>query len=389
MAGFDLCNPTDAHLALRRTLRLFCEQEIEPQAAEYDELERFNEALFRRLGSELNLFGLTVPETDGGIGLDPVASVIACEEISRCDPSLGLSYLAHEILFVNNFYFSADSAQRERVLPTVLDGGAIGGMAMTEPSAGTDVLSMKTTALRKGDVYLLNGVKQFCTNGSVGDVFIVYAKTEDQASRSLSAFVVDAKESPITVGGKEKKMGMRASPTAQLIFEDCEVPAANLLGEEGGALVHMMRNLEIERVALAAQSVGIALRCLDVMCRYSISEREAFGKALIDFGQVQRLVAESYADTQAARALVYQVALAIGPDTRCSLDASSAKLVATPVAERVARNAIQVLGGYGYTRDFPVERMLRDAILLSIGGGTVEAMQKNIAADLKRSFRGL
>ena len=182
-------------------------------------------------------------------------------------------------------------------------------------------------------------------------------------------------------------MGMRASPTSQLVFEDCEVPAENLLGAEHGALVHMMRNLEIERVTLAAQSIGIALRCMEVMNTYAISERKAFGKPLISFGQIQQRVADSWAYTEAARSLTYQIANRVSPDSRESLGAASAKLVATVVAEKVARDAIQVLGGYGYTRDYPVERLLRDAILLSIGGGTVEAMQKNIAGDLSARYR--
>jgi isovaleryl-CoA dehydrogenase len=386
MTHFDLFDPTETHQAVRQTLRHFVEAEVEPQAKAFDEAEKFNEPLFRRLGSELSLFGLTVPESDGGVGLDPVAAVIVCEELSRSDPGLGLSYLAHEVLFTNNFYFSSNVEQRERFLGGVLDGSRIAGMAMTEPEAGTDVLGMRATATRRGDRYLLNGTKQFCTNGTPGDLFLVYAKTRGE-SRAISAFVVERESPGFSVGKKEEKLGMRASPTSQLVFEDCEVPAENLLGEENGALVHMMRNLEIERVTLAAQSVGIALRCVEEMARYAAAERKAFGRALIEFGQMQSMIARSYAETHAARALVYQAAHQIDPERRQSLGAASAKLVATPTAERVARRAIQVYGGYGYTRDYPVERLLRDAILLSIGGGTVEAMEKNIASELARVYR--
>ncbi|MCC6749760.1 MAG: acyl-CoA dehydrogenase family protein [Deltaproteobacteria bacterium] len=387
MPSFDLFNPTDTHRAVREAVHHFGETLLEPQAAEHDETETFNEGLFRRLGRELNLFGLTVPEEAGGVGLDPVATVIACEELSRYDPGFALSYLAHEVLFVNNFYHNANPAQRARFLPDVLSGARIAGMAMTEPGAGTDVLGMRTTARRRGDRYFLTGTKQFATNGPVGDLFLVYAKMDDPGRREVSSFVVERTAPGFSVGKKEKKMGMRASPTSQLVLEECEIPVENRLGAENGALVHMMRNLEIERVTLAAQSVGIALRSLEVMCRYAVSERKAFGKALIQFGQIQQRVAEAYARTHAARALVYQVAHAIDPDRRESLGADAAKLVATPVAEEVARSAIQVLGGYGYTRDYPVERLLRDAILLSIGGGTIEAMQKNIAAELIRQYR--
>jgi isovaleryl-CoA dehydrogenase len=386
MGAIDLYNPSDTHRALRDLVHQFGEAVIEPQAAEHDETERFNEPLFRRLGSELNLFGLTTPEGDGGSGLDPVAAVIVCEELSRYDPGLGLSYLAHEVLFVNNFYHAANAEQRKRILPGVISGERIAGMAMTEPEAGTDVLGMRTVAKRRDGEYILTGTKQFITNGPPGDVFLVYAKM-DAAARPITAFVVEREHPGFSVGKKEKKMGMRSSPTSQLVLDECRVPAENLLGEEDGALMHMMRNLEIERVTLAAQSIGIALRCVDVMSRYAIAERKAFQQPLIHFGQIQQMVADSYAETAAARALVYETAHGIDPERRNSLAAASAKLVATLTAERVARRAIQVMGGYGYCREYPAERMLRDAILLSIGGGTVEAMQKNIAADLTRHYR--
>ncbi|MCK5798197.1 MAG: acyl-CoA dehydrogenase family protein [Deltaproteobacteria bacterium] len=380
----DIYNPSEIHQAVRDTVHQFGAAELEGQAPEFDATEGFNEPLFRRLGSELNLFGLTVPEEDGGIGLDPVASVIVCEELSRFDPGFALSYLAHEVLFVNNFYNAANASQRDRFLADVMSGKRIAGIAMTEPGAGTDVLGMKTTAERRGDHYVLNGTKQFITNGTVGEVFFVYTKL-DVTQRAMTAFIVEKGGKGFSVGRKEKKMGMRASPTTQLIFEDFEVPAENLIGEENGALIHMMRNLEIERVTLAAQSVGIGLRCIDEMVTFAM-ERKAFGKSLTYFGQIQHHITESYAEVQAARALLYDVASRLGPGSRESLGAASVKLVATQMAERVARRAIQVLGGYGYTREYPVERLLRDAILLSIGGGTNEAMEKNIMKDLTRNY---
>ena len=383
---FDIFNPTDEHKQLRETVRRFGETELEPQAALHDEDESFNLELFKRFGSELGLFGLTVAAEDGGAGMDATASVLVHEEFSRFDPALTLSFLAHEVLFVNNFYHSSNAAQRERCLPKVISGEWIGGMAMTEPEAGTDVLGMRATAVKKGDRYILNGTKQFITNGPPGQVFLVYAKT-GQGPRDISSFLVESSFKGYAVGKKESKMGMRASPTSCLVFEDMEVPEENLLGTEGGALVHMMRNLELERLTLAAQSLGIAARCCDVMNRYAAEERKAFGSHLIEFGQMQRMIAESWSKTAAARALVYSVALQVSPDRRESLGAASAKLVATGTGEVVARNAIQVLGGYGYTRDYPVERLLRDAILLSIGGGTNEAMQKNITRDLAREYR--
>ncbi len=383
---FDIFNPTEEHKQLRETVRRFAEAELDGQAALHDEKEKFNEELFRRFATELGLFGLTVPEADGGAGMDATASVLVHEELSRFDPALTLSFLAHEVLFVNNFYHCSNAPQRERYLQKVIDGTWIAGMAMTEPEAGTDVLAMRTRAVRKGGRYVLNGSKQFITNGPQGNVFLVYAKTGD-GPKDVSSFVIESTYPGFSVGKKESKMGMRASPTSCLVFEDMEVPADNLLGTEGGALVHMMRNLEIERLTLAAQSVGIALRCCDVMTRYAAEERKAFGQPLSEFGQIQRLLSESFAHTQAARALVYATALRVSPSRRESLGAAASKLVATGIGEIVARNAIQVLGGYGYTRDYPVERLMRDAVLLSIGGGTNEAMQKNITRDLARAYR--
>ena len=383
----DLFHPTEEHRALRETVGKWAAAHLEPQAEEMDRSETFNVDLFRRMAKDLGVFGVTLPEEAGGMGMDAVAAVIIHEELSRFDPAFTLSYLAHEVLFVNNFYHSSTPAQREGVLEKVIDGTWIAGMAMSEPDAGTDVLGMSTTARRDGDTYVLNGAKQWITNAPCGDVFLVYAKMDKDDPRSITSFLVEASHPGFSVGRKETKMGMRQSATAQLIFEDLRIPGANLLGEEGGALIHMMRNLEIERVTLAAMSTGIALRCVDIMNRYAIVERRAFGQPLSAFGQIQRFLGEGYAKTEAARALLYEVAGRTGPGTRNSLGAAAAKLIATQTAEDVARMAIQVLGGYGYTREYRVEQMLRDAILLSIGGGTNEAMQKNITADLVRNYR--
>jgi isovaleryl-CoA dehydrogenase len=382
----NLYNPTENHLELRENISKFAKNELDDQAKEHDELEKFNEPLFRKLGKELGIFGVTVPEKDGGLGLDTTAAVIIHEEMSGYDPAFTLSYLAHEVLFVNNFYYASNEEQRSRYLSKVISGEWIAGMGMTEPGAGTDVMGMSTIAVKKGDKYILNGTKQYITNGSIGDIFLVYAKLNNKDNRKISAFIIEKKFKGFSVGKKEEKMGMRSSPTSQLIFEDMEVPIENLIGKENEATIHMMRNLEIERVTLAAQSIGIAKRCIDIMCDYTIRHREAFTKKLIEFGQIQRMVAESYVDCNQARALVYNVASIVNPEIRNSLGAASAKLAATRMAESVSRNAIQILGGYGYCREYPVERLHRDSILLSIGGGTNEAMQKNIISDLKRLY---
>jgi isovaleryl-CoA dehydrogenase len=382
----NLFNPTQSHRELREMVSKFSKAYLDEQAKEHDEKEIFNKDLFHRLGKELNLFGVTVPEVDGGLGLDATASVIIHEEMSQYDPAFTLSYLAHEVLFVNNFYYSSTPEQRKRYLAKVISGEWIGGMAMTEPNAGSDVLGMTTIAVKKGDKYILNGTKQYITNGSVGNIFLVYAKMNNKDNKKITAFLVESSFKGFSVGKKEEKMGMRASPTTQLIFEDMEVPEENLLGKENEATIHMMRNLEIERVTLAAQSIGIAKRCVDIMCDYSIRHREAFGKKIIEFGQIQQMIAESYVDLSQARALVYYVASGVHPEIRNSLGAASAKLAATRMAESLSRKAIQVLGGYGYCREYPVERLHRDAILLSIGGGTNEIMQKNIISDLKKIY---
>jgi isovaleryl-CoA dehydrogenase len=372
-------------------VRDFVRAEVEPQAAEHDRAERFNRALFRRAG-ELGLLGVTVGEADGGAGLDAVAAVIVHEELSASDPGFCLAYLAHSMLFVNNFYRNSTPAQRERVLPKVLSGEWVGGMCMSEPHVGTDVLGMTTRAERRGDEYHLTGRKMWITNGMVdegtlGDVFLVYAKTE---GGRVSSFIVEKGFPGFEKGQKIRdKCGMRASTTAELVFEGCRVPAANRLGEEGDSLVHMMRNLEIERVTLAAMSLGIGMRCVQVMCRYA-NERHAFGKPLREFGQIQRHIARGYALWKAARAYVYDTARRLDLDRPGNrVDSDGVKLVATTMAKDVADSAMQVLGGYGYVGEYVVERLWRDAKLLEIGGGTLEAHEKNITKDLSRAWEQL
>jgi isovaleryl-CoA dehydrogenase len=385
----DLWNPTPEHAALRSMVREFVAREVEPQAAEADRTETFNLPLFRRLG-ELGLLGITVPERFGGAGMDVVAAVIAHEELSASDPGFCLAYLAHAMLFANNLNQNGDDEQRARWLPDACAGRTIAGMCMTEPSAGTDVLGMRTTAVRRGDHYVLNGAKMWITNGAVsdtelGDVFLVYAQTGGTGTRGLSLFVVEKGSPGFSLGQKIKdKLGMRASTTAELLFEDCVVPANYLVGREGDAVGHMMRNLEIERLTLAAMSLGIARRSLEVMNGYA-AERKAFGQPINEFGQVQRHIADAYAGFMAGRSYVYQVAGALELSASGNrIDSDGVKLFCATMAKQVADSAIQVLGGYGYVGEYRVERLWRDAKLLEIGGGTIEAHQKNIARDLAR-----
>ena len=380
--SLDLFNPTDEHRMLRDTIAEFTRERVEPQAEAFDRRGELNVELFREL-SALGMNGITIPEEHGGAGLDAVASIIVHHELSKSDPGFCLAYLAHALLFVNNFYWASSEDQKRRFLEPVLTGEWLGGMGMTEPGHGTDVLGMTTTAVRKGAKYVLNGSKTYITNACEGQVFQVYAKTEGR----ISAFVVDRGCPGFTTSKPIKKMGMRGSTMGELVFEDCEVPADNLLGEEGGGLTHMMRNLEIERLALAAMSLGIADRCLDIMVAHG-ADRVAFGQPINRFGQIQRYIGEGYAMTEAARCLVYTVARSIGPDVHNRIGSDAAKLFAAPVGKTVADFAMQVLGGGGYCEEYPVERLYRDAKLVEIGGGTLESHQKNITKDLTRASQG-
>ena len=367
---------------LRAMVAEFTNEHVEPQAETFDEKECLNVELFRALG-ELGLLGVTIPAEAGGAGMDTVAAVIVHEELSKSDPGFCLAYLAHSMLFVNNFYHCSTQEQRDRYLPKVLSGEWVGAMGMSEPGHGTDVVGMQTTAVRDGDSYILNGVKTWITNGPEAHVALVYAKTDGR----ISAFIVDRDCPGFSTSPHIPKMGMRSSSMSELIFDDCVIPSTNLLGDEGQGLHHMMRNLEIERLTLAAMSTGIAERCLDVMIRYG-EERVAFGQPINRFGQIQRYIADSFAMTQAARCLVYQVAHNVAPDIRNRIGSDAAKLFAAPVGKIVADNAMQVMGGAGYCREFPLERLLRDAKLLEIGGGTLESHQKNLTKDLTRLFAG-
>jgi len=390
----DLANPSEEHQMLREMIRDFTQEFVEPQAHEYDKKEQFNIELFRELG-ELGLLGITVPEEYGGSGLDAVAATIAHEELSYSDAGFGLAYLAHSMLFVNNLAQNGSEEQKARILPKVCSGEWVGAMAMSEPDAGTDVLGLSTTAEQDSEGnWVLNGRKMWITNGCIddegtpADVVWVYARTgyDDKGRAKLSTFLVENGMSGYSVGQKIfDKTGMRASNTAELVFDDCIVPAGNLVGEEGGSLIHMMGNLEIERLTLAAMSLGIARRCLHEMNKYA-SEREAFGVQIRSFGQMQRHIAESWAKYRAMRAYIYDTAnnIKLGSAGQ-RLDSDGVKLFATTAAKEIADAAIQVMGGYGYVAEYHVERLWRDSKLLEIGGGTLESHQKNITRDLAKN----
>jgi len=384
--AFDLAAPTEEHRLLAGTLREFVAREVEPQAAQHDREERFNHALFRRAG-ELGLLGLTLPEEYGGADLDATAAVQVYEALSSSDPGFALAVLAHSVLFAQNVCVNGNDSQRKHVLPRAATGEWIGGLCMTEPEVGTDVLALRTRATRRGDVYLIEGRKTFITNGGIdettlGDAFVVYAATRPG---EISSFLVEKGMPGFRLGQKWKdKLGMRASFTAELVFDQVPVPIANRLGEEGQGTLQMMRNLEVERLTLAAMSIGIAGRSLRVMLDHA-NQRKSFGRPLREHGQIQRHLAETFAEWRAARTFVYDTARRIDlTRTGQRVDADAAKLLAAQVGKRAADAAIQVLGGYGYMGEYVVERLWRDAKLIEIGGGTLEAHHRNLTKDLTR-----
>jgi isovaleryl-CoA dehydrogenase len=372
LSSFDLALPTHEHKMLRDQVRAFVKAEVEPQALEFDRHERFNRGLFRKLG-DLGLLGITVPEERGGAGMDATAAVIVHEELSTADPGFCLAYLAHSMLCVNNLAWNASAEQCARWLPKLISGEHVGAMGMSEPAVGTDVLGMRTTAKKDGDHYIVNGRKMWITNGVVdedqkttADVMLFYARTGGSDDRpQITSFVVDRGTPGFAVGQKIRdKAGMRASNTAEMVLEDVKIPATNRIGDEGGAIKCMMRNLALERLTLAAMSLGIARRSIEVMVQYA-NDRIAFGMA--------------------CRAYVYDTARRMPLDAYGNrLDSDGVKLVSSTMGKNVADRAMQVLGGYGYVGEYVVERLWRDAKLLEIGGGTIEAHQKNMTRDLTR-----
>jgi len=389
--SFDLFNPTPEHAALREMVRQFTENEVDPQALEHDAAEKFNIDLFRQLG-ELGLHGITVSPEYGGSGMDAAAAVIVHEELSAADPGFCLAYLAHSMLFTNNLYHNGNDEQKQRFLPRACEGSIIGGMGMSEPGAGTDVLGLSTKAVQNsnGD-YVLNGSKMWITNGAIndtelGDVFLIYTRT-GEARNDITMFIVEKGMPGFKLGQRIKdKCGMRASGTAELVFDDCVVPPENMVGDKGGALICMMRNLEIERLVLAAMSLGIAKRCCNVMVNYA-KERKSFGKPINAYGQIQRHIADSYADYRAGAAYTYMTANNMRDLSNAGnrIDSDGVKLFCSVMSTAVANRAMQVLGGYGYVGEYQVERLWRDSKLLEIGGGTLEAHQKNMSIDLSKT----
>jgi len=383
--GLDFGHGSDVDM-LRDTVRAFAQNKIAPQAAAIDRSNSFPRELWPQLG-ELGLLGITVEEEWGGAGLGYLAHCVAMEEISRASAAVGLSYGAHSNLCVNQIRRNGSAEQKKRYLPKLISGDHVGALAMSEAGAGSDVVSMRTRADRKGDRFVLNGAKMWITNGPLADTLVVYAKTDPAAgARGITAFLIEKTFKGFSTGAKLDKLGMRGSDTGELVFTDCEVPRENVLGEVGGGVTILMSGLDYERAVLAAGPLGLMQACLDTVIPY-IHEREQFGQPIGQFQLIQAKLADMYVTLNAAKAYVYAVAQACDRGETTREDAAGAILYAAERATWMALETIQCLGGNGYINDYPAGRLLRDAKLYEIGAGTSEIRRMLIGRELFEKTR--
>ena len=380
MPGLDFGLGETADM-IRSSVESFAQAEIAPRAEEIDASNAFPRDLWPRLG-DLGLLGLTVEEDEGGSGLGYLEHCVAMEEVSRASASVGLSYGAHSNLCVNQIRLNGTPAQRARYLPRLISGEHVGALAMSEPGAGSDVVGMRTRAVRRGERYVLNGSKMWITNGPDAEVLVVYAKTDpDAGSRGITAFLVEKGMPGFSTAQKLDKLGMRGSNTCELVFEDCEVPAENVVGEVGGGVRVLMSGLDYERAVLAAGPLGIMRSCMDIVLPY-VHQRQQFGRPIGTFQLMQGKLADMYTTMNAARAYVYAVAQACDRGETSRKDAAGAILFAAEKATWMALEAIQALGGNGYVNEFATGRLLRDAKLYEIGAGTSEIRRMLIGREL-------
>jgi len=378
---------TESQRILRESLQKFCDNQLKPAVDEIDRKDIFPNQIWRGL-SELGLMGITIPEEFGGAGADVLSAVLVMEELSKVCPAVSLSWMAHSILCTHNLFMHANQAQRKKYLPDLCSGKTIGALAITEPGSGSDAVSIKTSARKKGDRYILNGTKTFITNGPIADVILLYAKTDkEKGPKGITAFIIEKGFKGFSTGKRIEKMGHRGSPTGELILEDCEVPEENVLFGENKGISVMMDGLDVERTVIAAGAIGCAQSALDYSVQYA-REREQFGKPIGSFQFIQGKIADLYAQLEAARLLVYKAAVVAsksergGRGTEINRLAAAAALLAGELSEQAGLDAIQIFGGYGYTLDYPVNRILRDAKLYTIGAGTSEVRRLIIAREL-------
>ena len=380
MPGLDFGLGETADM-IRSSVESFAQAEIAPRAEEVDVSNEFPRDLWPRMGA-LGLLGITVEEEAGGSGLGYLEHCVAMEEVSRASASVGLSYGAHSNLCVNQIRLNGSPDQRSRYLPRLISGENVGALAMSEPGAGSDVVGMRTRAIRRGDRYILNGSKMWITNGPDAEVLVVYAKTDpDAGSRGITAFLIEKGMAGFSTAQKLDKLGMRGSNTCELVFEDCEVPAENVIGEVGGGVRVLMSGLDYERAVLAAGPLGIMRACMDIVLPY-VHQRQQFGRPIGTFQLMQGKLADMYTAMNAARAYVYAVARACDRGDTSRKDAAGAILFAAEKATWMALEAIQALGGNGYVNEFATGRLLRDAKLYEIGAGTSEIRRMLIGREL-------
>lgn len=377
---------TDEQRDIQDMVRKFAKKELAPLAAELDRTSRFPVETFRKM-SELGLMGVMVPEEYGGVGQTVLTVCLIAEEMAAACAATALSYLDHAVLVAHNMACNASEEQKRKYLPDLASGKKLGAIAMTEPGAGSDVLSMTTSAVRKDGEYVLNGTKTFITNAPVADVFLVYARTDkDAGPRGLSQFIIERGTPGFTIGEPLKKMGVRASPTAELFFRDCRVPAENLVKGENQALGILLGGLDVERAVGGALGVGMIRAALEKSVEYA-KQRQQFGQPIVMFEMIAEKIANMSMDLEAARLLTYKAAVLCDQGIRCSAEASHAKLFASEASMRATSEAVQIFGGYGYMQEYDVERMMRDAKIGTIGGGTSEIQRIIIAREVvKRSM---
>src|SRR5580700_12253542 len=372
---------TEEQKQLQSSVRAFAEGEIAPHVSEWDEKSEFPHEVVKKLGA-MGLLGVIFPESLRGAGMGYVEYVLAIEELSRVDGSVGIIVAAHNSLCTNHIMLAGNDEQRKRWIPKLASGQWLGAWGLTEPGSGSDAGGARTSAVRKGDEWVLNGNKTFITNGSYGDLAVVVAVTDkSQGTRGLSAFLVEKGTPGFRAGKKENKLGLRASDTSELIFEDCEIPAENLLGAEGEGFIDAMRVLDGGRISIAALALGIGRGALDAALKY-VKERRQFGKAIAEFQGIQWKLADMATELDAARLLTQRAAVLKDAGRKVTQESAMAKLYASEVAVRICDEAVQLFGGYGFIKDYPVEKFYRDVKLCTIGEGTSEIQRMVIAREI-------